>query len=118
MFGDSKTRLTMPVKEQADVEDDLEGATVYSDDELALIESCFKSEDGNLLTAFYLGIYCGLRISECFALRWENINWEEGTITVNRQLTLWRTLTAWAEEPNTPNDRTDLQRGPFRFICR
>ena len=86
MFGDSKTRLSMPVKEQADVEDDLEGATVYSDDELALIESCFKSEDGNLLTAFYLGIYCGLRISECFALRWENINWEEGTITVNRQM--------------------------------
>lgn len=86
MFGDSGTRLSMPIKEQSDVEDDLEGATVYSDDELSLIEKCFKSEDGNLLCAFYLGIYCGLRISECFALRWSNINWEDGTITINRQM--------------------------------
>lgn len=86
MFGESKTRLTMPTKTQSDVEDDLEGATVYSDDELALIEDCFKSDDKNLLTAFYLGIYCGLRISETFALRWSNVNWKEGTITINRQL--------------------------------
>ena len=86
MFGDSKTRLTMPNKTQADVEEDIEGATVYNDDELSLIESCFKSEDSNLLTAFYLGVYCGLRISECFALRWSNIDWEKGIITVNRQM--------------------------------
>lgn len=86
MFGDSKTRLSMPAMKQSDVEKEQEGITVYSDDELALMESCFKSEDGNLLTAFYLGVYCGLRISECFAVRWSNINWEEGTITINRQM--------------------------------
>ena len=85
MFGDSGTRLSMPIKEQADVEteDDIEA---YTDDELAVIEKIFMSEDGNLLTAFYLGTYCGLRISECFALRWSNVNWEKGTITINRQL--------------------------------
>ena len=85
MFGDSNTRLSMPVKEQADVEteDDIE---IYTDDELAVMERIFKSEDGNLLTAFYLGTYAGLRISECFALRWSNIDWEKGTITINRQL--------------------------------
>ena len=85
MFGDTKTRLSMPVMEQADVEveDEIE---VYTDDELAVIEKCFMSEDGNLLVAFYLGIYCGLRISECFAVRWSNVNWEKGTITINRQL--------------------------------
>ena len=86
MFGDSKTRLSMPTKEQADVEDDLEGAEIYTEDELSVFENTFKSEDGNLLTAFYLGIYCGLRISECFALRWSNVNWKEKTITVNRQM--------------------------------
>lgn len=86
MFVDTKTRLTMPTKTQSDYEDDLEGATVYNDDELSLIEKCFKSEDGNLLTAFYLGLFCGLRISECFALRWSNINWKDGTITINRQM--------------------------------
>lgn len=85
MFGDSKTRLTMPVKEQADVETEDE-IVVYSDDELSLMEKCFKSEDGNLLTAYYLGVYLGVRISECFALRWSNINWKDGTITINRQL--------------------------------
>ena len=76
----------MPTKEQADVEDDLEGAEIYTEDELSVFENTFKSEDGNLLTAFYLGIYCGLRISECFALRWSNVNWKEKTITVNRQM--------------------------------
>lgn len=86
MFGDSKTRLSMPTTEQADMEDDLEGAEIYTEDELAVFEGTFKSEDGNLLTAFYLGIYYGLRISECFALRWSNVNWKEKTITVNRQL--------------------------------
>ncbi len=86
MFGDGKTRLSMPVKEQADIEDELEGAEVYDDDQLALIHKIFQSENGNLLPAFYLGLYCGLRISEVFALRWSNINWEEGTITVNRQM--------------------------------
>lgn len=82
MFGDSNTRLTMPIKNQIDVEteDDIE---TYTDDELAVMEKIFMSEDGNLLTAFYLGTYCGLRISECFALRWSNVNWEKGTITIN-----------------------------------
>lgn len=64
----------------------MEGAEIYTEDELAVFEGTFKSEDGNLLTAFYLGIYCGLRISECFALRWSNVNWKEKTITVNRQM--------------------------------
>ena len=85
MFGDSKTRLSMPVKEQVDVETEDDIAT-YTDDELAVMEKIFMSEGGNLLTAFYCGTYLGLRISECFALRWSNVNWERGTITINRQL--------------------------------
>lgn len=64
---------------------DEEGAETYRDDQLAIMEEVFKSEGGNLLPAFYFGLYCGLRISECFALRWSNVNWKERTITVNRQ---------------------------------
>ena len=86
MFVNKGSRLTMPQMTQADYEDSEEGAEIYDDEHLLAMEKIFKSEDGNLLTAFYLGLYCGLRISECFALRWENINWEDGTITVNRQL--------------------------------
>ena len=86
MFVNRGTRLNMPKMSQADHEDMEEGAVVYTDDQLSLMEHIFKSEDGNLLTAFYLGVYCGLRISECFGLRWECVDWKDGTITVNRQM--------------------------------
>ena len=86
MFVSRGTRLTMPKMTQADHEDMEEGATVYTDNQLAWMEQIFSSEDGNLLTAFYFGIFCGLRISETFALRWECINWEERSVTVNRQM--------------------------------
>lgn len=86
MFVSRGTRLTMPQMSQADHEDMEEGATVYTDNQLAWMEQIFSSEDGNLLTAFYCGIHCGLRISETFALRWDCINWKERSITVNRQM--------------------------------
>ena len=86
MFVNRGTRLNMPKMSQADHEDMEEGAVVYTDDQLSIMEHIFKSEDGNLLTAFYLGVYCGLRISESFGLRWECIDWEDRTITVNRQM--------------------------------
>lgn len=86
MFVTKEKRLAMPKMTQADFEDFEEGAVVYDDEQLKIIETIFKNEDANLLTAFYLGLYCGLRISECFALRWENIDWENHSITVNRQL--------------------------------
>lgn len=86
MFVSRGTRLTMPKMSQADFEDSLEGATVYTENQLSRMETIFKSEDGNLLTAFYLGVFCGLRISECFALRWECVDWEDKTITINRQM--------------------------------
>lgn len=86
MFVSKGTRLTMPKMKQADFEDSEEGAVVYTPNQLSWMEGIFKSEDGNLLTAYYLGVFCGLRISECFALRWDNVNWKERTITVNRQM--------------------------------
>lgn len=86
MFVTKGKRLAMPPMTQADFEESEEGATVYDDGQLQIMEKIFKSEDGNLLTAFYLGLYCGLRISECFALRWENIDWKNHSITINRQL--------------------------------
>lgn len=86
MFVSRGTRLSMPQMTQADHEDMEEGATVYTDNQLSWMEQIFSSEDGNLLTAFYFGVHCGLRISETFALRWDCINWEERSITVNRQM--------------------------------
>ena len=33
-----------------------------------------------------LGRYCGLRINECYGLKWENVNIEMGTIIIDRQM--------------------------------
>lgn len=86
MFATKGTQLEMPKISQLDKEKQDAGAIVYSLDELDEIESVFNSEDGNLLLAYYLGLYAGLRIGECFGLRWSNINWQEQTITIDRQL--------------------------------
>ena len=86
MFVTRGTRLKMPPQTQEDYEEESAGAVVYTDEEIDIIENAFKSEDGNLLLAFHLGLYCGLRISECFALRWRNIDFDNNTITIDRQL--------------------------------
>ena len=86
MFVDKKTRLTMPKMTQADFEESEGPIETYNDYQIYQMEELFQSEDGNLLTAFYLGLYCGLRISEVFAVRWRCIDWANGTITINRQM--------------------------------
>jgi integrase len=86
MFVTRSTRLAMPKMTQADHVSEEEGAEVYSDDDLYSITKIFQSEDGNLLLAYYLGLYCGLRISETFGLRWSCVNWDDRTITIDRQL--------------------------------
>ena len=86
MFVDKGTRLKMPDMTQADYEEEISPIETYSPYQCYQMEEIFKSEDGNLLTAFYLGLYCGLRISEVFAVRWRNIDWAESTITINRQM--------------------------------
>ena len=40
----------------------------------------------NAESAYLLGRYCGLRINECYGLKWENIDIENGTITIDRQM--------------------------------
>ena len=40
----------------------------------------------NAETAYLLGKYCGLRINECYGLKWSDIDLEEGTIRIERQM--------------------------------
>lgn len=56
----------------------------YTIEELSKMEERFKST--NLLTAFLLGINLGIRVGECFALRFSDIDWNKGTIKVDKQL--------------------------------
>ena len=86
MFVDRNTRLHMPEMKQLDKDEEKRGVEVYTDEEIEMMEKVFDSEDGNLLLAFHLGLFCGLRISECFGLRWRDIDFDKNIIHVNHQM--------------------------------
>lgn len=73
------TKIHMP-KQKIDEEDEI---VVFSKEELDKLDEYFK----NLMIepAYLLGKYCGLRINEVFGLKWDHINFERGTIFIDRQ---------------------------------
>lgn len=74
------TKIGMP---KLKGEEDL-SIVVFSNDELSLLDEYFKG--GNAETAYMLGRYCGLRINECYGLKWSNVDLEKGTILIDRQM--------------------------------
>ena len=74
------TRIRMPKMKSEDDTD----IVAFTHDQLALLDEYFKGT--NAETAYLLGRYCGLRINECFGLKWENVDLENGTITIDRQM--------------------------------
>lgn len=74
------TKISMP---KLKTEDDTD-IVAFSREELALMDEYFKGT--NAETAYLLGRYCGLRINETFGLKWNNVNIENGTITIDRQM--------------------------------
>ena len=74
------TKISMPKLKAEDNTD-----IIYFDRrELLLLDEYFKGT--NAETAYLLGRYCGLRINECFGLKWENVDLENGTIRIDRQM--------------------------------
>ena len=74
------TRIRMPKMKSEDDSD----IVAFSRDQLVLLDEYFKGT--NAETAYLLGRYCGLRINECFGLKWENVDLENGLITIDRQM--------------------------------
>ena len=74
------TKISMP---KLKTEDDTD-IVAFSREELALLDEYLKGT--NAETAYLLGRYCGLRINETFGLKWNNVNIENGTITIDRQM--------------------------------
>ena len=74
------TRIQMP-KRKVDEEDEV---IVFSPEELEKLDDYFAGS--NAETAYLLGRYCGLRINECYGIRWENVDLEQGTILIDRQM--------------------------------
>ena len=74
------TRIRMPKMKSEDDTD----IVAFSHEQLDLLDEFFRGT--NAETAYLLGRYCGLRINECFGLKWENVDLENGTITIDRQM--------------------------------
>ena len=65
------------------IDDDLD-IVFFDDKEIEQLDSYFKGT--NAETAYMLGKYCGLRINECYGLKWSNIDLKSGIITIDRQM--------------------------------
>lgn len=74
------TKIHMP-KMKVDEETDI---IIFTDEEMNTLSDYFKGT--NAETAFLLGKYCGLRINECYGLKWFNIDFENGIIKIDRQM--------------------------------
>ena len=74
------TRIKMPKLKSEDDTD----IVSFSRSDLEKMDKYF--EGTNAETAYLLGRYCGLRINECYGLKWENVDLENGTIYIDRQM--------------------------------
>ena len=74
------TKIHMP-KMKIDEETDI---VCFNDSNLKILDEHFTGS--NAETAYLLGRYCGLRINECYGLKWENVHEDSGTIYIDRQM--------------------------------
>ena len=75
-----ETKIHMP-KMKIDEETDI---AIFNDKEMSILADYFKGT--NAETAFMLGKYCGLRINECYGLKWNDIDFDGGVIRINQQM--------------------------------
>lgn len=74
------TKIHMPkmkVNEDTDI-------VTFSKEELCQLDEYFCGT--NAETAYLIGKYCGLRINECYGLKWSDIDLEKGTMQIERQM--------------------------------
>lgn len=73
-------RIAMP-KLKIDEDTDI---VAFSKSEVQKLDRYFHGT--NAETAYLLGRHCGLRINECYGIRWENVDLERGAIVIDRQM--------------------------------
>ncbi len=74
------TKIHMP---KLKVDEDLDIVS-FDDKAIEQLDSYFSGT--NAETAYMLGKYCGLRINECYGLKWSNVDLKSGIITIDRQM--------------------------------
>lgn len=82
MCEDDSMRITMPKKQDGDGLDEV--IETYTLEEIEKMRNRIKNS--SLYVAFEIGYYCGLRISECFGLMWDDIDFKNKKMTVRRQM--------------------------------
>ena len=80
MCRNKETKISMP-KRKTDEDTDI---VAFSQEETKKLDEHFK--DSNSETAYLLGKYCGLRINECYGIKWKNVDFESGSILIDRQM--------------------------------
>lgn len=74
------TKIHMPqIKKDEDMD-----IIVFSDEECKLMDDYFAGT--NAYTAYLLGKCCGLRINECYGLRWCDVDLAQGVIHIKQQM--------------------------------
>lgn len=61
-----------------------------------------------------IGLHCGLRLGETFALTWDDIDFEKKTLSVNKQIQ-WRQNKRTAEEKKAYNGKATVNSGCWYF---
>ncbi len=85
MFINKETRLKMPSKRLNDENDDI--VTIYDSSQINKIAEICKNEDnGDIYLLFLLCYLCGLRLGEACGLMWDDIDYANNTITIDKQL--------------------------------
>ena len=74
------TKIHMP-KRKIDEDEEIVAFSVVETDAL---DEYFKGT--NAETAYLLGRYCGLRINECYGLKWSNIDFDNDCIHIEQQM--------------------------------
>ena len=74
------TKIRMP-KMKVDEDDEI---VAFSSAEMNALDEYFKGT--NAETAYMLGRYCGLRINECYGLKWSNIDFDNDCIHIEQQM--------------------------------
>lgn len=74
------TKIHMP-KLKIDEETDI---VYFNRTQMQQLDNYFQGT--NAETAYMLGKYCGVRINECYGLKWDKIDMENGIITIDRQM--------------------------------
>ena len=74
------TKINMP-KQKIDEETDI---VYFNKQEMQQLDNYFQGT--NAETAYMLGKYCGLRINECYGLKWDKIDLKNGIINIDRQM--------------------------------